>query len=477
MVDERHAHTHAQNRFAVIPTAEKLGADPRFTGHGMTIAFLDSGFYPHPDFADRVIKFHDIFGEEKSLKTIEPKAHHWHGTQTVTACAGNGALSGGIYRGLASEAGLVLVKVSKEGRISDDSIEKGLRWLLQNREKFGIRVVNLSLGGDTDASTKESKINQLAEELVSCGVIVTVAAGNTNEANSIPPASAPSVITVGGYSDENSFELEKHGLYHSNFGRTVDEQVKPEIIAPAMFVAAPILPGTADYEAAEILSMLAGAPDYSLRRLLAEYWQKAALAPDALTIETDAARRLIEQALERRKIVATHYQHVDGTSFAAPITASVVAQMLEANPALTSAMVKNILISTASRLTNFPAMRQGFGVLNARLAVAEAAREIHFFDHEALLPPRVAGGKIGFSYHGDDARSVHLAGDFNNWNSTATRFSKTGDGLWQAEIAELPAGKYRYKFVIDSRTWKEDPSNGMKEEDGLGGFNSILYIT
>jgi serine protease AprX len=477
MFDERHTHTHAQNRFAVIPTAEKLGADPRFTGRGTTIAFLDSGFYPHPDFADRVIKFHDVSGEEKSLQTIKPADYHWHGTQTVTACAGDGTLSDGIYKGLASEASLVLVKVSKGGRISDDSIEKGLRWVLKNREKFGIRVLNISLGGDADAPTEQSKINRLAEELIKCGVVVTVAAGNTDEANSIPPASSPSVITVGGYSDENSLATEDHGLYHSNFGQTADGLVKPEIIAPAMFVAAPILPETEDYETAEILSLLANAPDYSFRLLLAEYWEKAALVHDVLTIETDAARRLIEQALQRRKIVATHYQHVDGTSFAAPITASVVAQILEANPALTPAIVKNILISTASRLINFPAIRQGFGVLNARLAVAEALRETHFFDHEALLPPRIAGGKIRFSYHDDDARSVHLAGDFNDWNSTATLFSKTGDGLWQTEIAELRAGKYYYKFVIDGQIWKEDPSNGMKAADGLGGFNSILEIT
>jgi len=121
---DTHAHTHAQNRFAVIPTAEKSNANPNFTGKGIAIAFLDSGFYPHPDFAERIIKFHDISGEEKSLKSIKPKPHHWHGTQTVTACAGNGSLSDGIYRGLASEVKLVLVKVSKNGRIDDYSIEK-----------------------------------------------------------------------------------------------------------------------------------------------------------------------------------------------------------------------------------------------------------------------------------------------------------------------------------------------------------------
>lgn len=132
---DKHEHSHAQNRFAVIPTAEKLNADLRFTGRGVCLAFLDSGFYPHADFAERVKAFHDVSSEEKSFHSIrEPKGYHWHGTQTVTACAGNGALSDGIYRGLASDAELVLVKVSENGRISDESIEKGLRWILENRE-------------------------------------------------------------------------------------------------------------------------------------------------------------------------------------------------------------------------------------------------------------------------------------------------------------------------------------------------------
>src|SRR5687767_8530287 len=96
--NETHDHPHFQNRFAVIPTAERLNGDPEFSGRGVTIAFLDSGFYPHPDIADRVIEFHDLYGEEISFADIaKPDGHHWHGTQTAVSCAGNGSLSDGIY--------------------------------------------------------------------------------------------------------------------------------------------------------------------------------------------------------------------------------------------------------------------------------------------------------------------------------------------------------------------------------------------
>ncbi|MBK8809481.1 MAG: S8 family serine peptidase [Acidobacteria bacterium] len=476
MFDERHTHTHRENRFAVIPTEEKLGASPRFAGRGVTIAFLDSGFYPHPDFAERVIAFHDVAGEEQTPADTGPRPIHWHGTQTVTACAGGGQLSDGIYKGLASAAKLVLIKVSRNGRIGDDEIKAGLKWVIANREKFDIRIVNMSLGGDMDESTHESRINRLAEKLVEKGVIVTVAAGNAGETHSIPPANAPSVITVGGYTDANKFDSKSFRLYHSNFGETIDGIVKPEIIAPAMFVAAPILPETEEYKAAEALSLLADTPDYAFSTMLDEHFRASGLSNAAFALDTAAIRNLVEQGLKERKIVATHYQHVDGTSFAAPIAASVAAQMMEANPKLSPMAVKHILISTAHRLNGFSAIRQGFGVLNAAEAVSQALRESHALGHNELSPPRATTGGIAFFHHDDEARTVSVAGDFNNWDRFRDQFKKCSDGVWRIEIPALESGEYLYKLVIDGEVWKEDPNNMMKREDGFGGFNSLLRL-
>lgn len=472
-----HRHTHAQNQFAVIPTPEKLDAPVEYSGRGVTIAFLDSGFYPHPDIVDRVVAFHDVTGVEKTLGSIgKPLGHHWHGTQTLASCAGDGTLSDGIYRSLAYSANLVLVKVSDNGQIADASIEAGLRWVIANRQKYKIRILNMSLGGDADLPTSESCVNRLAEELVASGVVVTVAAGNSAESRSIPPANAPSVITVGGYSDENQFEADGFDLYHSSFGVTADGLIKPEIIAPAMYVAAPILPETPDYIAAEKLSMLASAPDYSFRKMLNDGWIDAGLNVAILEQSDRSARIAVEEALAGRKVVATHYQHVDGTSFAAPITASVAAQMLEANPELTPATIKNILVSTAKKLGGHPSIRQGFGVLDARLAVEKALDESHLLTGETYFPPRIEGNRILFAYHDDDAKSVQLCGDFNSWQRNDVYFRETGHGVWHAEIPCQPAGRYKYKILVDDARWTEDPSHGLKEEDGLGGFNSILAI-
>ncbi|HXG66157.1 MAG TPA: S8 family serine peptidase, partial [Blastocatellia bacterium] len=205
-------------------------------------------------------------------------------------------------------------------------------------------------------------------------------------------------------------------------------------------------------------------------------WERAGLAA-ALSHESPAViRAAIEAALMRNKIVGAHYQHVDGTSFAAPIVSSVVAQMLEANPNLTPAAVKHILISTASRIAGAPLIWQGYGMLKARRALEMATRQQRPLDEAYYRPPLIEGEKLVFFYHNDAAESVALAGEFNDWDPARTPFTKDGHGVWRAEIDAPPPGRYAYKFVINQQRWLDDPSNGLKEDDQHGGLNSVLNI-
>ena len=480
MESSAHDHQHSPNRFAVIPTPVRLNANPEYTGKGVTIAFLDSGFYPHPDLvapSSRVVAYHDIAGERRSLLSADRvESWQWHGTQTSISAAGNGHLSDGLYRGLAHESKLVLVKASERGRITEENIAGGIQWVIANRERYNIRVLNISLGGDEDVPCSRSIIDQAAEEAISMGIVVVAAAGNSGAEghHSIPPANSPSVITVGGYSDHNQLNGNGLGLYHSNFGRTADGTVKPEIVAPAMWIAAPILPGTESYERAEALSRLAAAADYELPGLARELGEMAGFMEQLAN--ADEIRRYVETALKQQKIVATHYQHVDGTSFAAPIVTSLVAQMIEANPALTPGAIKNILISTADRILSEPVIRQGYGVVNARRAVELAKTEKHALNVVGCKPPRVENGRLLFVFHDDGAESVSVAGDFNAWNELATPLKRNGSGLWSTEIDVPKAGRLEYKFVINGQRWIEDPSNGMKAPDNYGGLNSVVVI-
>lgn len=480
MNSTNHNHAHAPNRLAVIPTGVRLNADPNYTGKGITIALLDSGFYPHPDLVEprnRIVAYRDLADERTSLEANDPsESWQWHGTQTSIAAAGNGHLCDGVYRGLACESDLVLVKVSEKGRITEENIARGIKWVIKNRERYQIRVLNISLGGDEDVPCSRSIIDQAAEEAIRNGIVVVAAAGNSGDGHSIPPANSPSVITVGGYHDNNQLGSDGRELYHSNFGVTADGTVKPEIVAPAMWVAAPILPGTAAYDRAAALSQLSAAPDYQLQSLARELEEKAEL-PEGLHFAAAAAiRKHVDDALAQQKIVAAHYQHVDGTSFAAPIVTSVVAQMIQVNPTLTPGAIKNILISTADRIRNAPALRQGFGVVNARRAVELAKQESHSLNVVGCQPPRVQNGHLVFVYHDDRAENVAVAGDFNGWNHNATALRQDSSGLWLAEVKTPPAGRYQYKFIVNGERWIEDPSNGAKVSDGYGGLNSLLVI-
>src|SRR5581483_11905756 len=261
----------------------------------------------------------------------------------------------------------VLVKVSARGKITDENIARGIRWVIANKSRLDLRILSISLGGYEDSGHESSIVDQAAEDAVKAGIVVVVAAGNagcTDRPRPLPPANAPSVITVGGYDDKNLIGDQNFDLYCSSFGPTVDGILKPEIIAPAIWVAAPILPGTDFYKRAEALSQLAVTPDYLLKSIvnltnkreplpssLADcLWETAELNESLKLQPPDAIRNAASMLLKENKIVATHYQHVDGTSFAAPIVASVVALMLEANSSLTPAMVKHILISASDRI-------------------------------------------------------------------------------------------------------------------------------
>ena len=86
-------------------------------------------------------------------------------------------------------------------------------------------------------------------------------------------------------------------------------------------------------------------------------------------------RQLVRLKLKDQKVISGAYKHVDGTSFASPIVASIAAQMLEANPRLAPRETKRLLIGTARRIAGVNADRQGWGAVDAEAAV-QAALEV-----------------------------------------------------------------------------------------------------
>ena len=358
----------------ILPTPLRLGADDRFTGRGVTMAFLDSGFYGHPDLTtprNRILAYHSIVpGHKPSLETSD--AASWHGMMTSVVAAGNGSLSKGFYRSIAPEANVVLVKLATSGRISEGNIQEGIEWALDHRRQYDIRIINISAGGDDEESYLNNSLSQTVERAVREGVVVVCAAGNAGHMPGhpvLPPASSPASITVGGLDDQNSLDRARRGMYRSSYGPTMDGLQKPELIAPGIWVPAPILPHTPTADQAELYAALDRASNEELRHIIEAHPDVDADIYNARDLRPSLLRHLITIKLREGDVISEDYKYVDGTSFAAPIVSSIIACMLEANPRLKPQQVKRILIETAERLPGIEIDRQGWGVVAPRRAV------------------------------------------------------------------------------------------------------------
>ena len=344
-----------------------------------TSAWLDSGFYAHPDLTqpkDRIVAYHNIFdptAKSDALQTGEVAS--WHGMMTSVVAAGNGHLSEGFYRGIAPDSKLVLVKIGRSGRIPDQDIERGLQWILDHREEHNIRIVNISAGGDFEQAYFRSSLCKTVERAVSEGLVVVCAVGNAGMAPGhpvLPPASSPSAISVGGLDDQNSLDRARRGMYRSSYGPTIDGLQKPEVIAPGIWVAAPILPHTPTADEAKLYSALDDAADDQLLEIIEAHPRIDKDLYESRELPIALLRQLITIKLHEGNVINQHYKYVDGTSFSSPIVASIVACMLEANPGLTPQKVKRILIKTAERVSGIEVDRQGWGVVVPARAVAAA---------------------------------------------------------------------------------------------------------
>jgi len=451
----------AEAAFGVLPTRLRLHADPRFSGRGIAIALIDSGFYPHPDLVEpqnRVKLWADATRDPVSVfrfgKTETPRwpdwdgvrDWQWHGTMTSVVAAGNGFLSHGLYSGLACSADLVLIQVRESnGHISSASIERALTWLLEHGAEFGVRVVSLSVSGDADLPLADNTVDKAVMALIDAGINVVVAAGNDGQRRLLPPATAPFAVTVGGIDDKNVFSRDELSLWHSNYGSGSNEAPKPELVAPSIWVAGPVLPGSAVAREAQEL-----------------FVRRAKRYADA------------EGRIADLKLITPHYQHIEGTSFAAPVVASAIACMLEANPDLTPLLIRDVLKETAHPVPGADRERQGAGAMNPGLAVAHALAERHGnYGRQRISPSQSVDG-ISFFLHDHKASIVQVFGSWNNWQAPGLAAERTQDGFWQTPPARLAHGRHTYKFLLDGDTWLDDPANPHKAADGLGGLNSVF---
>jgi serine protease AprX len=204
------------------------------TGQRVTVAVIDTGIDPHPDLTtpkNRIIGWKDMVNDKH-----RPYDDNGHGTHVAGIIAGNGGQSGGKYQGVAPDAKLVGVKVlDDEGSGNISQVVAAVDWVIRNKRRYNIRVLNLSLGAHAEKGYQEDPISRIAEEAWKRGIVVCAAAGNEGPKYETinTPGINPSIITVGNINDRDTIPRPDDKLADtSSRGPTIDELLKPDILAP-----------------------------------------------------------------------------------------------------------------------------------------------------------------------------------------------------------------------------------------------------
>lgn len=195
------------------------------TGAGIGVAVLDTGAAPHPDFQGRIRAFKDCINGKNVMYDDSG-----HGTHVAGILAGDGHISGGILTGMAPRAELIIVKMlDAKGEGSVEQISEAVEWLKRNWRRYGIRIVNISVGAKEGINIeKERQIIKGVEQLWDAGLVIVVSAGNygPGKGTIAIPGTSRKVITVGAFADNGK------GFCCSGEGPTEACVVKPEILAP-----------------------------------------------------------------------------------------------------------------------------------------------------------------------------------------------------------------------------------------------------
>ena len=340
-----------------------LLSTPGYNGTGITVAVVDSGIAPHSALDSRVVaRANFVSWEAPSTGDL-----YGHGTHVAGIIGGNTSAARYVTPAFAggSAPGVKLVDVrvlgaNGVGYTSD--VIAGIDWAVANRSKYGIRVINLSLG---HAVTEPSELDPLCKAVaraVRAGVVVVASAGNYGLTSTgapvlggiTSPGNSPYAITVGAIDTAGTTTRDDDTVapYSSKGPTRYELAVKPDIVAP----------GTK-------LVSLEAAGSYLARTYPA--WHIAGSGKNA-------------------------YFRLTGTSMSTAVVSGGVALLLDANPYLSPAQVKMALQMGATYMPEGGLVAAGAGSVNFQQSQKVSAGGLI----ASLLTTldKVLGGSTGASF-------------------------------------------------------------------------------
>jgi serine protease AprX len=317
------------------------------TGQGVTVAVLDTGIDNLPDFSGRLVGGVDLTGGNNPYQDS-----YGHGTFVAGLIAGSGASSNGQYSGEAPGANLVSIKVAgADGTTHLGTLISGLEWAVDHQNRYGIKILNISLGLKPTQSTVLNPLDQAVEAVWNSGIAVVASAGNAGPFNGtiLSPGDDPLVITVGALDDmATATTADDEMTDFSSVGPTSpDGWVKPDLVTSGRSVVSLAAPGSTIYD------------------------------------DNPSAR------VGPANFVGS------GTSFSAAITSGAAALVLADNPGLSPDQLKARLLGNTSPGPVGNPFVDGHGALNAYAAATSGP--MNFSQSAARLTPVWPGRTVSLS--------------------------------------------------------------------------------
>jgi serine protease AprX len=308
-----------------------LGNVPGVNGQGVVVAVVDSGINSnHPALAKKVVAAVSFVSGDPSTDDA-----YGHGTHVAGIIAGLGSPASRVTPlyagGIAPGAQLVNVRVlGEDGSGLTSDVIAGIDWVVNNRAKYNIRVINLSLGHPVMEPSATDPLDEAVARAVNAGIVVIASAGNDGVAPDgtpilggiMSPGNSPFALTVGATNTQGTANRSDDTVatYSSRGPTKYDFGVKPDLAAPGNKI---------------------------------------------VSLEANGSYLPSHYAyLHKAGIGANSYMQLSGTSMAAPMVSGAAALLLQGVPNLSPAQVKLALQASASFMTDGGLMGAGAGNAN-----------------------------------------------------------------------------------------------------------------